>query len=116
MYCSTFTFAKGEYDDQFFSLDNAISQVAKSIDGYAGEEAWSNTEDGLLSNTYYWHTMEALQQLISHPLHIQAKQQQAKWLRGYQVVISKVLGTYGSTGMQHPLAGHAMPLDAAIGR
>ena len=52
MYTATFTFAKGQYDDEFYALDNAIAQVAKSIPGYLGEEAWENHETGLVSNVY----------------------------------------------------------------
>ena len=38
MYTSTFTFLKGEFDDEFHALDNVIAQLAKSIPGYLGEE------------------------------------------------------------------------------
>ena len=31
MYSATFTFAKGEYDDEFHRLDRAIAEVAKAI-------------------------------------------------------------------------------------
>jgi hypothetical protein len=37
MYTSTFTFAKGEFDDELHAIDNAIAQIAKSIPGYLGE-------------------------------------------------------------------------------
>ena len=43
MYSATFTFAKGEYDDEFHQRDQAIAELAKSIPGYLGEEAWENT-------------------------------------------------------------------------
>ena len=48
--------------------------------------------------------MEALQQLMSHPSHREAKQAQARWLRGYQVVIAQVVRSYGDGGIAHPLA------------
>jgi heme-degrading monooxygenase HmoA len=105
MYTSTFTFAKSQYDEEFYALDNAIAQVAKSIPGYLGEEAWENQETGLISNVYYWESLEALQVLINHPTHLKAKQQQSRWLNGYQVVIAQVLRTYGNGGIAHPLAG-----------
>ncbi len=107
MFTSTFTFAKGQYDDEFYALDNVIAQVAKSIPGYLGEEAWENNETGLISNVYYWESMEALQALMKHPSHIQAKQRQAQWLKGYQVVIAQVIGSYGDGGISHPLSGKA---------
>jgi heme-degrading monooxygenase HmoA len=103
MFTSTFTFAKGEYDDEFHALDAVIAEVARSIPGYLGEEAWENTATGLLSNVYYWESMEALQALMTHPSHRDAKRRQARWLSGYQVVIAEVLQTYGDNGLDHPL-------------
>ena len=114
MYSSTFTFAKGQYDEEFYALDNAIAEVAKSIPGYLGEEAWENPQTGLIANVYYWESMEALQALMQHPLHRQAKQRQAQWLNGYQIVISQVIGTYGDGRIAHPLAGKVVrPLQNA---
>lgn len=104
MYTSAFTFAKREYDDEFHALDNVIAQIARSMPGYLGEESWENAATGLISNMYYWETMDALQQLIEHPAHIAAKQQQARWLNGYQIVIAQVVRTYGDGGIPHPLA------------
>ena len=107
MYSSTFTFAKGQYDEEFYALDNAIAEVAKSIPGYLGEEAWENPQTGLIANVYYWESMEALQTLMKHPSHIEAKQRQAQWLNGYQIVIAQVIKTYGDDGIPHPLARKA---------
>ena len=105
MYTSTFTFAKGEFDDEFHVLDGVIAQIARSITGYLGEESWENPATGLVSNVYYWKTMDALQELMAHPAHVAAKQRQALWLKGYQVVIAQVVRSYGDGGIPHPLAG-----------
>jgi len=105
MYTSTFTFAKREFDDEFHALDTAIAQIARSTPGYLGEESWENPSNGLVSNVYYWETMESLQALMKHPAHIAAKQRQRQWLAGYQVVIAQVVGSYGDGGIPHPLAG-----------
>lgn len=110
MYTSTFTFAKREFDDDFHALDHVIAHVAKSIPGYLGEESWENPSSGLISNVYYWQTLESLQALMAHPAHITAKQRQAQWLEGYQVVIARVVGCYGDQGLAHPLAHVALPL------
>ena len=40
MITTTFTFAKGAFDDAFDALDAEIAQLAKAIPGYLGEEAW----------------------------------------------------------------------------
>jgi hypothetical protein len=42
MYTSTFTFAKRQFDPEFYALDEVIAQIAKSIPGYLGEESWEN--------------------------------------------------------------------------
>lgn len=77
--------------------------MAKEIPGYLGEEAWENPSSGLVCNIYYWASLEALQQLVQHPRHLQAKQQQGSWLAGYQVVISEVMRIYGDAKLQGKL-------------
>jgi heme-degrading monooxygenase HmoA len=104
MYSSTFIFAKKQFDDEFHRLDAAIAEAAKSMPGYLGEESWENAASGLVSNVYYWESLEALQGLMQHPTHLQAKADQSKWLNGYQVVISQVLRTYGDHKLSHPLS------------
>ncbi|WP_428852542.1 antibiotic biosynthesis monooxygenase family protein [Imbroritus primus] len=104
MYTSTFTFAVGQFDDAFHALDQAIAEAARSIPGYLGEESWENPSTGLVSNVYYWETMESLEALMRHPAHLEAKRQQAQWLNGYHVVIAQVVGSYGDGGIPHPLA------------
>lgn len=108
MYTSTFTFLPGQYDEAFHALDHVIAEVARSIPGYLGEEAWENPASGLVSNVYYWESMEALQSLMQHPSHIEAKQAQSQWLSGYQVVIAQVVGSYGDGRIVHPLAGKSV--------
>jgi heme-degrading monooxygenase HmoA len=77
--------------------------MARAIPGYLGEETWENPSTGLVSNVYYWDSMAALQQLMGDPAHREAKAAQAKWLKGYQVVIAEVVRSYGDGGITHPL-------------
>ena len=95
MYSSTFIFAKKQYYDEFHRLDAVIAAAAKEIPGYLGEEVWENTSTGLVSNVYYWESLDALQALVHHPKHLEAKAAHEKWLAGYRVVISQVIKTYG---------------------
>ena len=104
MYSSTFIFAKGQYDDEFHRLDQVIAETAKSIPGYLGEESWESEATGLISNVYYWDSLESLQALVRHPKHLEAKAAQSKWLDGYQVIISEVLRSYGDGKLSHPAA------------
>jgi heme-degrading monooxygenase HmoA len=117
MYSSTFIFAKGQYDAEFHRLDEMIAQAAKSIPGYIGEEAWENPANGLISNVYYWESLESLQKLMKHPVHLEAKSKQAKWLDGYQVVISEVIRTYSdgklsNLGLPDCYANSSLDTDA----
>ena len=107
MYTATFTFQPGAFDDEFHALNQAIAQIAQSIPGYLGEESWHHAGTGLVCNVYYWETLEALQQLVRHPAHLAAKQRQAQWLPGYQVVIAQVLDCHGDGRIRHPLAQRA---------
>lgn len=109
MYSSTFIFAKADWDEAFHRLDAEIAQAAKATPGYLGEESWENTATGLISNVYYWESLDALQALMRHPTHLRAKSRQAQWLAGYQVVISQVLRTYGDSRLKGllPTAGSA---------
>ena len=104
MYAATFTFAKKQFDEDFHRLDQAIAAAAKALPGYLGEESWDNASTGLSCNVYYWESLEALQALMQHPMHLQAKAAQANWLDGYHVVISQVLRSYGEPTWSHPLA------------
>ena len=56
------------------------------------------------STVYYWDSLEALQGLMEHPAHLQAKAAQSQWLDGYQVVIAEVLRVYGDARLDHLLA------------
>ncbi|HEX8610629.1 MAG TPA: antibiotic biosynthesis monooxygenase [Telluria sp.] len=101
MYSSTFIFGTKHLDDEFHQLDKTIADAAKALPGYLGEEAWENRATGLFSNVYYWDSLEALQALMQHPAHLQAKAAQARWLDGYHVVISEVIRTYGNEDLGH---------------
>jgi heme-degrading monooxygenase HmoA len=109
MYTATFTFAKKQFDDEFHRLDETIAALAKTLPGYLGEESWENSSTGLVCNVYYWETLEALQQLVQHPRHLEAKARQHDWLDGYQVVISQVIRSYGDARL-----GHVLPATAAL--
>ena len=103
MYSSTFIFAKKQFDDEFHRLDQAIVEIARNIKGYVGEESWENTETGLVSNIYYWESLEALHELMQHPTHKQTKASQSLWLNGYRVIISEIIHTYGDDLFPHPI-------------
>lgn len=108
MYSSTFIFSTKQFDEAFHRLDQEIAAAAKAIPGYLGEESWENPANGLISNVYYWESLQALQQLVRHPRHLEAKAAQDNWLAGYQVIISQVIRSYGDAKL-----GHLLPVAAA---
>lgn len=112
MYTATFTFAARAFDDEFHTLDQTIARAAKAIPGYLGEESWENPVTGQVSNVYYWESLEALEALMRHPVHIAAQRQQARWLDGYQVIVAQVIGCHGDGRLEHPLADRPLPLRA----
>jgi heme-degrading monooxygenase HmoA len=105
---STFIFAKKQFDAEFHRLDAIIAEAARAIPGYLGEESWENAATGLVSNVYYWSSLEAMRALMEHPAHLRAKAAQADWLAGYRVVVAKVMRTYGSGD----LGGGVVQFDA----
>jgi len=65
-----------------------------------------------LCTVYFSDTLESLQALMKHRAHIAAKQGQQQWLANYQVVIAKVIGSYGDGGISPP-AGRGLHPPAA---
>ena len=96
VWSATFIFAKKRFDAEFHRLDRIIAEAAKATPGYLGEETWENPSSGLVSNVYYWSSLEALRALMDHPDHLRAKASHDQWLAGYRVVISKVMRAYGT--------------------
>ena len=96
IWSATFIFARKQFDDEFHRLDQSIAAAARNLPGYLGEEAWENAATGIVSNVYYWSSLEALQALMTHPDHLKAKAAQANWLDGYRVVIAQVTRSYGN--------------------
>jgi hypothetical protein len=41
---------------------------------------------------------------MDHPVHREAKARQARWLKGYHVVVAQVLRSHGDGGTAHTLA------------
>jgi len=104
VYTATFTFAKREFDAAFPALDQVIAKIARAAPGYRGEEGWENPASGLICNVYCWDGLMALQPRIEHPVPQAAKQQQRRWLGGYQVTIAQDPRSYGDGGIAPPLA------------
>ncbi|PHV63329.1 antibiotic biosynthesis monooxygenase family protein [Cyanobacterium aponinum] len=101
MYSSAFIFEPGEYDEQFYFLDNQIHEAAASVNGFLGRESWESIDGKRKNAIYYWESMDALKEFSRHPKHIEAKHQYTKWYKGFHVVISEVKHSYGDGKLEH---------------
>ena len=101
MYSVEFIFKPGNYDQQFYDLDNQIQQAAESITGYLGKENWQSANGKIINVTYYWHNRQSLKEFSKHPKHLEAKRQYTKWYDGFHIVISEVKRSYGDGNIDH---------------
>ena len=101
MYSAEFIFEPGRYDDQFYSLDRQIQEVAESLDGFLGRETWRSVDGKKVNAVYYWRDEKSLEVFSMHPKHLEAKRQYSNWYAGFHVVISKVQRSYGDGNIVH---------------
>ena len=101
MYSAAFIFEPGEYDDEFHRLNELIDDAARTTDGFIGTESWQSADGKIRNATYYWRTLEALQEFSHHARHLEAKQQYRKWYKGYHIVVSEVIRSYGDGRIAH---------------
>ena len=101
MYSAAFIFEPGVYDARFKTLDALIEEAAQAIPGYLGVDWWQSA-DGFRNNAvYYWETQESLRAFSVHPKHLEAKRQYTQWYKGFHIVISQVLHSYGDGMIAH---------------
>jgi len=101
MYSAAFLFEPGEYDARFHALNALIDRAAKATSGYLGAESWRSADGKTANATYYWDSLDALKQFSIHPDHLTAKREYAKWYRGFHIVVSQVLRSYGDGNFAH---------------
>ena len=99
MYSAAFIYQAKTYDQDFHDLNQIIDQIAKANPGFLSSESWVSS-DGLKRNaTYYWASLESLQEFSKHPKHLEAKRQYQRWYKGFEVIISEVIRSYGDGKM-----------------
>jgi heme-degrading monooxygenase HmoA len=101
MYCASFIWEPGTYNDALHRLNDIIDQVALSLPGYLGVEYWQNDDGSRRSANYYWDDLEAPRTFSTHPAQQEAKRQYAQWYKGYHIVISEVIRSYGDGHFPH---------------
>lgn len=101
MYSAAFIFEPGAYDERFHALDALIEEAALATPGYLGAETWRSQDGARVNATYFWETEESLRAFSAHPRHLEAKSQYTRWYKGFHIVISQVLRSYGDGTITH---------------
>jgi heme-degrading monooxygenase HmoA len=104
MYCASFIWEPGTYDAEFHRLNELIGRVARSFDGFLGSESWHSADGSRRCATYYWSDLKTLEAFSIHPTHQEAKRQYSRWYKGYQIVISEIVRSYGDGRLLHVTA------------
>jgi heme-degrading monooxygenase HmoA len=107
MYCASFIWEPGTYDAEFHRLNDLIDRVALSLPGYLGVESWQNADGTRRCANYYWTDLDSLRTFSTDPTHQEAKHNYAQWYKGYQIVISEVIRSYGDGQITHITDGAA---------
>lgn len=101
MYSAAFIFEPGTYDERFHALDAQIEAAAAANPGYLGRETWHSENGARVNATYYWRDLESLKTFSSNPQHLEAKREYQRWYKGFHIVISQVVRSYGDGTLTH---------------
>ncbi|HEX3124630.1 MAG TPA: DUF4188 domain-containing protein [Rhodanobacteraceae bacterium] len=101
MHSAAFIFEPGTYDARFHELNALIDAAARATPGYLGAESWCSPDGRRANATYYWESLEALREFSTHPKHVEAKREYQRWYRGYHIVISEIVRSYGDGAFAH---------------
>lgn len=101
MHSAAFIFEPGTYDARFHELNALIDAAARATPGYLGAESWRSPDGSRANATYYWDSLESLRAFSTHPKHVEAKREYQRWYRGYHIVISEVVKSYGDGSFAH---------------
>jgi heme-degrading monooxygenase HmoA len=102
MFIASFIFEPGTYDARFHALDALIEAAALANPGYVGRETWQSEDGKKFNATYYWTDLDALKVFSQHPDHLEAKRLYQQWYKGFHIVISEVMRSYGDGALDHP--------------
>ena len=101
MYSASFILEPGTFDAKFHALDALIEAAALATPGYLGAETLKSGDGRITHLIYYWETLESLKEFSSHPQHLEAKRQYQQWYKGFHIVISQILKSYGDGVLTH---------------
>jgi len=106
MYSASFIYEPSGYDEEFHRLNDTINDIARSMPGFLGKEAWQSLDGQRHNATYYWANKDDLQAFSSHPRHLEAKRLYSRWYAGYHIIISEVVRSYGDGAFFHITPNH----------
>lgn len=95
MYCVSFIFQPSHYDDEFYRLNEEIDKVATSMAGFCGVEKWKSENENKYVVHYYWDDLDSLKEFSGNPYHVEAKRNYKKWYKGFHIIISEIIKSYG---------------------
>lgn len=101
MYCAMFMWEPGVYDADFHRLNDLIGELARSLPGFLGVDSWQSRDGSRKCANYYWRDLGTLKTFSTHPTHQEAKRQYARWYKGYHIVVSEVIRSYGDGNFPH---------------
>lgn len=101
MYCAMFMWEPGVYDADFHRLNDLIGELARSLPGFLGVDSWQSQDGSRKCANYYWRDLDTLKTFSIHPTHQEAKRQYARWYKGYHIVVSEVIRSYGDGNFAH---------------
>ena len=97
MICCSFIFEPGEYDAEFYELDEDIDRFATALPGFVKRERWQSADGVFVNAVYFFSDRDSVAQLSAYPQHQTAKANYSKWYRSYRVDVMEVSGSYAST-------------------
>ena len=95
MYCCSFIFKPGEYDDDFNRLDNAIDVYCKSLAEFSHVELWQSADGKEKNAMYFFKSQEAIDKLANLKAHLKAKEDVERWYLDYRVNVFELIRSYG---------------------
>ena len=101
MFSAAFIFEPGTYDERFMTLDASIEAAALATPGYLGRETWQSEDGKRFNATYYWASLDALKAFSQNADHQEAKRNYQLWYKGFHIVISEVIRSYGDSAFTH---------------
>jgi heme-degrading monooxygenase HmoA len=90
------------------SYTKSVSWHHYPIPGFIGMESYTDNTSGRIINNYYWQSRAAMESLMTHVAHAQAKLQSSQWISGYQTIIAEIESSH-NMNLSHPLASHPQP-------